>query len=135
MRTLAPEYRERRGGLKPTSVLVMATDAQYISVRNDVRSNSVETNQYRSSCWSYVALTLTSNIPHDLPLWYYRGLAEAFSNTVIRTKDVQVGLVLLWHLERLRERSPLKLDELFGATRQSPYMIGGDRMADFDASA
>ena len=135
MRMLAPEYWERRGGVQPTSVFVTAPDAHYISLRTDVKMDSIDTNPYRSSYWSYVALTLTSSIPHELPLWYSRGIAEVFSNTIIRTKDVQVGLVLPWHLERLRERSPLTLDELFGATRQSPYMTDGDRMADFDASA
>ena len=134
MRTLAPEYWERRGGVQPASVFVTAPDAHYISVRTDVRADGVDVNPYRSSYWSYVALTLNSSIPHELPLWYYRGLAELFSN-IIRDKDVQIGLVLPWHLERLRDRPPLRLDELFGATRQSPHMTDGDRMAHFDASA
>lgn len=135
MRTLAPEYWERRGGVRPTSVFVTAPDAHYISLRTDVKIDGIDTNPYRSSYWSYVALTLTSSIPHELPLWYYRGLAEVFSNTLIRDKDVQIGRILPWHLERLRERVPLKLDELLGATRQSPHMTDGDRMAHFDASA
>jgi tetratricopeptide (TPR) repeat protein len=104
-------------------------------VRTDVRSDEVDTNPYRSSYWSYVGLTLTSSIRHDLPLWYYRGLAEVFSNTIVRNKDVLVGPVLPWHLERLRDRQPLRLEELFAVTRQSPDMRDGDRMAHFDASA
>jgi len=81
MRTLAPEYWERRGGIQPTSVFVTAADAHFISVRADVRMEGVEVNPYRSSYWSYVALTLTSSIPHELPLWYYRGVAEVFSSS------------------------------------------------------
>jgi hypothetical protein len=72
-------------------------------VRTDVRVDGIDMNPYRSSYWSYVALTLTSSIPHELPLWYYRGVAEVFSNTIIRNKDVLVGPVLPWHLDRLRE--------------------------------
>ena len=136
MRMLAPQYWEGRGGgVKPTSVFLTAPDAHYISVRTDQQVDNIDTNPYRSSYWSYVALTLTSSIPHDLPLWYYRGLAEVFSNTIVRTKDVLVGPVVPWHLERLRDQPPLRLEVLFGVTRESPYMKDGDRMNEFDASA
>ncbi len=97
MRTLAPEFWEGRGGgVRPASVFTSAPDAHYISVRTDVRIDEVDSNPFRSSYWSYVALTLTSSIPHDLPLWYYRGLAEVFSNTIVRNKDVLVGQILRW---------------------------------------
>lgn len=135
MRALAPEYWERRGGIRPTSVFASAPDAHYISVRTDVRIDEVDANPYRSSYWSYVGLTLTSSIRHDLPLWYYRGLAEVFSNTIVRNKDVLVGPIVPWHLERLRDRQPLRLEELFAVTRQSPDMADAARMAHFDASA
>lgn len=97
--------------------------------------DDIDTNPYRSSYWSYVGLTLTSSILHDLPLWYSRGLSEVFSNTVVRNDDVLVGQVLRWHLDRLGEKPPLRLEDLLGATRDSPYMKDSDRMADYDASA
>jgi tetratricopeptide (TPR) repeat protein len=92
-------------------------------------------NPYRSSYWSYVGLTLTSSIPHDLPMWYSRGLAEVFSNTIIRTKDVQVGMVIPWHLERLRDRPPIRLQELFSLDQKWLRSVDSDRQAHFDASA
>ena len=136
MRMLAPEFWEGRGGgVRAASVFSSAPDAHYISVRTDVRMDDIDTNPYRSSYWSYVGLTLTSSIPHDLPLWYSRGLSEVFSNTIVRNDDVLVGQILRWHLDRLRDKPPLRLEDLFGATRDSPYMKESDRMNDYDASA
>ena len=135
MKTIAPEYWERRGGLNPTSVFVSAADAHYIAVRADSRVDDVDTNPYRSSYWSYVGLTLHASIPYDLPLWYSRGVSEVFSNTIVRNKEVLIGPIIPWHLERLRERPPLKLEELFAAGRDSRHMTDSDRMAHFDASA
>ncbi len=68
-------------------------------------------------------------------MWYSRGLAEVFSNTVVRTKDVQVGMVIPWHLERLRDLPPLRLQELFSLDRKWLRSVDSDRQAHFDASA
>jgi tetratricopeptide (TPR) repeat protein len=135
MRMLAPQYWEKRGSVNPTSIFLTAPEAHYIAVRTDVRMDEVQTNPYRASYWSYVGLTLTSSIPHPLPLWYSRGLSEVFSNTIVQPNDVLVGPILPWHFDTLRERSALPLEDLLTAQRDSPYMTSGDRMAHFDASA
>ncbi len=135
MRMIAPQYWERRGDLNPTSIFASAADAHYIAVRSDSRVDEVDTNPYRSSYWSYVGLTLNASIPHDLPLWYSRGVSEVFSNTIVKNKEVLIGPIIPWHLERLRDRPPLKLEELFAAGRDSRHMTDGERMAHFDASA
>jgi tetratricopeptide (TPR) repeat protein len=135
MRALAPQYWERGQNVKPTSIFLSAPEAHYIAVRTDVRMDEVQTNPYRASYWSYVGLTLTSSIPHPLPLWYSRGLSEVFSNTIVLQKEVLVGPILPWHFDTLRERSALPLEDLLTAQRDSAYMSSGERMAHFDASA
>jgi Tfp pilus assembly protein PilF len=134
MKMLAPEFWERRGD-GAASAFVSAADAHYIAVRTDVNVEDIGMNPYRSSYWSYVGLTLTSSIPHDLPPWYSRGLAEVFSNTIVRTKDVQVGMIIPWHLQRLRDLPPLRLAELFAIDRNWRRTADSDRQAHFDASA
>ena len=135
MRSLAPQYWEKRADVRPASIFLSSPAAHYIAVRTDVRMDEVETNPYRSSYWSYVGLTLTSSIPHPLPLWYSRGLSEVFSNTIVKNDEVLVGPILPWHFDRLRERPALRLEELLSARHDSPHMTDGDRMAQFDASA
>ena len=135
MRALAPQYWERGKDVKPSSIFLSAPEAHYIAVRTDVRMDEVETNPYRSSYWSYVGLTLTSSIPYPLPLWYSRGLSEVFSNTIVTNDKVHVGPILPWHFDTLRERPPLRLEELLTAQRDSAHMTNADRMAHFDASA
>lgn len=135
MRMLAPQYWERAQNVKPDSIFQSAPEAHYIAVRTDVRMEDAQTNPYRGSYWSYVGLTLTSSIPHPLPLWYSRGLAEVFSNTIVRNKDVLVGPILPWHFDQLRERPALQLEDLLTARADSAHMSSGERMAHFDASA
>jgi len=135
LKMLAPEYWERRGRDGVSSVFVSAADAHYISVRTDANVDEVDMNPYRSSYWSYVGLTLTSSIPHDLPLWYSIGLSEVFSNTIVRSKDVQVGMIIPWHLERLRDRPPLRLAELLAVDRKALASADAERRAHYDASA
>ncbi|MCU0250720.1 MAG: hypothetical protein MUE61_10950, partial [Vicinamibacterales bacterium] len=104
MKSLAPQYWEARGGIRPGSVSVGGPDRHYVAIRADVAEpDSLQANPYYQSYWSYVYLTLAASFERELPLWLGRGLSDLFANTIVREKDVQLGRVIPWHLETLRE--------------------------------
>jgi tetratricopeptide (TPR) repeat protein len=136
MRALVPKYFEGRGAIRPESVFVSSPTGHFIALRSDIRLDSRgDINPYRSSYWSYMALVIRSSFGRELPLWYTRGLAEVFSNTVVRDSELRVGQLLPWHLERLNRGARPTLAAVLAADRESPFMSDADRMAEFDAAA
>jgi hypothetical protein len=136
MKNLAPQYWETRGGIRPGSVSVGGPDRHYVAIRADVdEPDSLQANPYFQSYWSYVSLTLSSSFERELPLWLGRGLCDLFANTIVRNKDVQLGRVVPWHLETLREGSRLRLAAVLAADRQSRQSLRADESRLFDASA
>ena len=136
MRELVPEYFEGRNAIKPGSVFVSAATGHYVALNSDLSTRgAVNVNPYITSYWSYVSLVLRTSIDRDLPPWFARGFAEVFSNTIVRENEIHIGLVIPWHLERLRETSRPPLDVLLAADATSPYLTRGDRMNTFDAAA
>jgi tetratricopeptide (TPR) repeat protein len=137
MRTLLPHYFEGRNAISPGSLFVSAGEAHYVALNSDQSTRgAVNVNPYISSYWSYVAMVLASTFDQDLPPWLYRGLTEVFSNTIVREREIHIGQLIPWHLERLRERSRPPLDVMLAADSRSPELTsGGDRMQRFDATA
>ena len=136
MRELVPEYFEGRNAIRPGSVFVSALDAHYVALNTDQSTHgAINVNPYISSYWSYVSLVVRSSIDHELPPWLLRGLAEVFSNTIVRENELLIGQVIPWHLERLREASRPQLDVMLAADASSPYLTNGNRMGAFDATA
>lgn len=100
MRTLAPEFRERKGGVRPVSVWVTGADQHYMAIRADLRGDDTQfANPYMSAYFSYVNLILTSSFGRDLPLWFSRGLAGVLSNTIIRDNEILLGPAIESHLK------------------------------------
>ena len=136
MKMLVPGYFEGRGPIRPMSVFVSAPFGHYAAIRSDIKLDSTgDVNPYRSSYWSYVALVIRTSFGRNLPLWYTRGLAEVFSNTVVRDEELLVGQVIPWHLQLLRGLGRPPLEAVLAADEKSPYMTNGERMAEFDAAA
>jgi tetratricopeptide (TPR) repeat protein len=136
MRALVPKYFEGRDAIRPTSVFQSAPDGHYVALRTDLSTRGdPDVNPHLSSYWSYVSLVLQASIEQDLPPWMARGMAEVFSNTIVRENEVQVGRLIPWHLRALRERSRPALDLMLRADRSSPLLASGDQMGRFDASA
>lgn len=136
LKSLAPKYWETKGGVRPASVFVTGPDRHYVAVRVDLpKPDSVEANPYYQSYWSYVYITLRSSFERELPLWLGRGLSDVFANTIVREKDVQVGRVVPWHLETLREGSWMRLATVLTVDRQSRQATREDQARLFDASA
>ncbi|RPJ76812.1 MAG: hypothetical protein EHM24_01440, partial [Acidobacteria bacterium] len=136
LKSLAPEFWETKGGTRPVSVFVTGRDRHYIALRTDVEEpDSVAANPYFSTYWSYVYLVLEWSFEKPLPLWFGRGLSEFFANTIVRSKDIQVGRVVPWHLRELNEGRLLPLATVMGVDRESPYMKRPDDSRAFHASA
>ena len=136
LKSLAPEYWETKGGVRPASVFVAGRDRHYIAIRSDVTEpDSLQANPYFQSYWSFVYITLESIFDRELPLWLGRGLSDVFANTIVRGKDLQVGRVVPWHLAPLREGHWLPLTTVLGVDRNSPYMTRQDEFQQFGASA
>jgi tetratricopeptide (TPR) repeat protein len=134
MKALAPSYWERKGGVRPAGVYVQGSDRDYIVLRLDAPVQDREgVNPFITAYWGYVSLVLDSSFDRALPLWYSRGLAEVFANTIIREKEVQVGRLVPWHLERLRERARIPIDQLLAVDRSSPYFTQEEGLRLFDA--
>ena len=92
-------------------------------------------NPYRLAYWSYVMLVLGQSFEQELPLWFARGLTEVFSNTIVRDDDVELGRVIPWQLQRLREGQFLTFSKLRSVDRSSPYYIQADKLEIFVANA
>ena len=136
MRSLAPSFWEMKGGVRPASVFVGGPDRYYIAVRTDVdEPDSLQANPYYSSYWSFVYLTLESSFERELPMWLGRGLSDLFANTIVRDKDVQVGRVVPWHLQRLGEGGRLRLPAVLAADRESRQATQEGESRRYDASA
>lgn len=136
MRALAPEYWERQGGMRPVSVWVSAADRHYLAIRSDVKAEDRDTiNPHINAYYSYASLILQHSIDHELPLWFMRGFAGVLSNTIVRDTYVLLGPPIPWHLDRLRERSRLRLAELTKVTRSSPEYTSGEALNRFDAQS
>ena len=136
LKSLAPKFWETKGGVRPASVFVTGPDRHYVAVRVDVpEPDSLHANPYYQSYWSYVYITLRSSFERELPLWLGRGLSDMFANTIVREKDVQVGRVVPWHFETLRETSRMRLATVLAVDRQSRQATRGDESRVFDASA
>jgi tetratricopeptide (TPR) repeat protein len=74
-------------------------------------------------------------VKRDLPLWFYLGLTEVMSNTVVRETHLEIGRTIPWHLQRLRDKARISLTELLTLDRTSPWYQEGDKRADLDAAA
>jgi tetratricopeptide (TPR) repeat protein len=136
MRTLAPQYWEQKNAVRPASLFVTGPDRHYIALRADVKAaDTASINPYRAAYWSYVALVLRSSVKRDLPLWFYLGMTELMSNTIVRETHLEIGRTIPWHLQRLRNKQRIPLPELLTLDRTSPWFQQGDKRPDLDAAA
>ena len=136
IKALAPEFWERKGGVRPTSVWAGGPDQSYILIRTDVRGDDRATvNPYSTSYFSYVNLILQSSFERPLPLWFSRGLSGVLSNTIVGDDFILLGPTIPWHLEQLRDSGRLPLLKLVSVTRDSAEYRSGSGLQRFDAQA
>ena len=134
MKALAPEYWERKNGVKPASVFVEGADRYAVALRTDAKAEDRDgLNPYITAYWSYVGLMLNASLDRDLPLWFQRGMASVFSNTIVRDTAIQLGRAIPWHIQRLQKGTRTPIRELFSIDRTSPSYTQADRLELFDA--
>lgn len=137
MKALLPEYWERKGATHPAAILVTGRDRHYIAVRADARSSSdeIRENPYRMAYWTYVMLILEQSFEQPLPVWFARGITEVFANTIVRDADIELGRVIPWQLQLLRDGESLSFQRVRSVDRESPYLKQRDKLGCFDAHA
>lgn len=135
MRALAPEYWERRGGIRPASVFVSAPDVHYITLRADVEVEDQGMNPWNQAFAAYSMMVLQQTFGDNMPLWLTNGLSSVLSNTVIREKEIAFGKPLPWLVETFQTSPRLPLQELLSVTRESPYYRQAISRERFDAQS
>lgn len=135
LKVLVPEYWEK--GREPiVSMASEGRDRHYLALRTDTRiSDDVRVTPYFNLYRGYLHIVLSSSFDRPLPLWLNRGMAELFGNLRVRDKDVFVGRMIPWHMDRLKKIQLVPLDVVLGADRTSPYFQEGDRRRLFDAES
>ena len=106
-----------------------APDANRIGLWLDRRKDS-QAIVYHELLHEYLAW----NLP-PLPVWLEEGLAEYYSTFTTSGDRATVGGIHLEHLRLLRERVPMKLDELFAVGKESPWYSESARRGPFYAQA
>ena len=123
-------------GTITTSVGETAPDRHYIVVRSDVRTDDrVESNPFYGAYWVYSALTLKNGGEHELPLWYWTGLACVLGNTMVRPEEMRFGLSIPWLLREVRSEARLRLTEFLTLDAKSSYYTNNPTRSRFDAQA
>jgi hypothetical protein len=78
---------------------------------------------------------LNATFPRNVPLWFRHGLQELMGNTLVRQKDVHVGRIISYHLERLAQGPLMPLPRLLAATRKTVDLRDESTRRSFDAQA
>jgi TPR repeat protein len=135
LKALVPEYWEK--GREPiASIHSEGRDRHYLAMRTDTRmTDDVRMTPYFNLYRGYLQVVLSSSFERPLPLWLLRGIPELFGNLRVREKDVFLGRMVPWHVDRLRKMQLLPLQTLLSADRASPYFQEGDRRRVFDAES
>jgi tetratricopeptide (TPR) repeat protein len=121
LRSLMPEFWERKGGTRPSGIFVGGEDRLYVALRTDLAEGdrAWEENPYDIVYHEYTHLILDLNFGR-LPAWLNEGLAEFFGATIIGEDEMRQGKPLRSHIYLLRERAHLPLDRLLEVDHDSP---------------
>ncbi len=134
MREFAPEFWEKRGGVRPASLWASGPDQHYLAIRTDVEvDDQITLNPYVMAYFSYAGLVLDQSLDRDLPFWLKRGLTGILSNTIVRDDRVLFGPIIPWHLQALRERQRIPLARLFALDGRSPELKQSASLQLYDA--
>ena len=115
-----------------------APDRNWVALRMDVarfrEDDDAWDNPYLVVFHEYVHLVLRLNFD-SLPVWLNEGLAEFWGNTIIEGDRVYEGRPVPYHLQTLRQRTPLSLAELFAVKHGSPAYSEQNRATIFYAES
>lgn len=129
----APQFWEVKGGIRPVSFSTNGPEFEYLVVRADTSSDSVEVTPYFTVYRAYVSSLLATSLDRPLPVWLSIGLGEVYGNTSVRNKEVQVGRPVPWHLQRLSRGGLKPLRSILAAERDSAIVRKDAERDIFDA--
>jgi tetratricopeptide (TPR) repeat protein len=135
LRVLAPQYWQGPG-FRPAAVYVSGVDRDYVALRTDVdRRDELTLNPYATAYEGFASVMINASFPRDAPLWFRFGLQELIGNTLVRQKDIHVGRIIPYHLQRLAQGPLMPLPRLLEATRESVNLRDESTRRLFDAQA
>jgi tetratricopeptide (TPR) repeat protein len=120
LKTLLPEYWEKRGLSHPAGFYLGSAEKNYVALRLDVSMETEVGEPFETVYHEYVHY-LTRRAMAQLPLWMVEGLAEFYGNTRIEGNRVLVGMPSAPNIMVLRQERALPLETLFAVTASSPY--------------
>ncbi len=132
LRSLVPEWWEKKDGIRPSTVHLTGRDHVFLLVRTDLREDDGES--YHAAYWGYASHLIGLNGP-GLPLWLSRGLADFYARTTVQKDRVLVGRAAASHVRTLRERGLMPVAALWEVDRQSPEYLDHHRLRRFDAQS
>jgi TPR repeat protein len=138
LRALLPAFWEKKGAFHPAGIFVSAPDRSWVALRMDVarfrESDDARDNPYLLVFHEYVHLVLRLNFD-SLPAWLNEGLAEYWGNTIVEGDRLYEGRPVPYHLQTLRQRTPLSVAALFGVKHGSPDYSEQNRATIFYAES
>jgi hypothetical protein len=130
LRSLVPEFWERKDGLRPAAVHLHDRDHVFLLVRTDLPEDDDES--FHAAYWGYASHVISLNMP-GLPLWAGRGFTEFYSRTTVQKDQVLVGRAAPSHVRELRQRGLMPTSALFAVDRESADYLDSYRLQRFDA--
>jgi tetratricopeptide (TPR) repeat protein len=130
LKTLIPQYWDKKGNMHPIGVFVPGTDRHYVALRLDSEGE----NPYGVIYHEYVHLLISLNFQW-VPMWLNEGLAEFYANSELGSKDVSLGRPSAAHLQLLQERRLLPLEVVLAVTHTSPQYNEADTSGVFYAES
>jgi TPR repeat protein len=132
LRSLVPEWWEKKDGTRPSTVHLTGRDHVFLLVRTDLREG--DDDSYHAAYWGYASHLIALNAP-DLPLWASRGLAAFYAHTTVQKDRVLVGRAAGSHVRTLRERGLMPVSALWVVDRESPEYLDRHHLRRFDAQS
>ena len=130
MRAAMPGFWEKKGQAHPAGGFLSGGDKIYAFIRLEAGGE----NPYFIVYHEYTHMVLDLNV-RSLPLWMSEGLAEFYSYSTIREKEVSLGRPDAYLIQTLREGKLLPLAELFRVTHDSPHYTEEARVPMFYAES
>lgn len=120
LKTLLPEYFERKGGKRPAGITVPSADKYFIALNAAAAELDISGyNPYHLIYHEYIHVLLDLNLRRT-PAWLGEGLAEFFGATLVQGDRLVVGKPLPWHIDTLRETQMFDLERLVTVGHSSP---------------
>lgn len=138
LKALLPAYWEIKGHSHPAGIFVPDVQANYVALRLDAVGGSAAPGEtespYHMIYHEYFHLLERLNFDH-LPLWLTEGLADFYGNTLIQSRQVEIGDADPVYRERLQYSQRIPLETLFTVDPSSPYYNEENRTSIFYAES